>query len=472
MKKIKLISMTITLAAIFSINTFAMKPTNNNNFNNAKININNDKDNNNKDNNNAINSNTINNKNQDNNNNINLNTINNDNDSDNENIINTNSNNKNNINTINAITTNNKNQNNDNKTTNNLNTINNDSDNDDENIANEEYDHIYEKYAHAHRKNFHIPNSIDICIVSRDKVGDKPIKKTTPFDDLKKDKVNIFSCNRYNDNDTTINIYPRFYNLEEYNVLYPDENFKAKKYHFIKFWDDDLKTNENGLNNLTEIKEEKSKEEKEIKKEKSKKEKEEEKSYFFETEYYENEDSSISNKIKSITIYEKPNNINLIKKMSKLIFDKEGFLRLKFIYAPYHQNFKYKGEKKYLKDFQPKAFVAIYTKKFKPTNFDYDFYKDNIRLNLKDLRNAMIYFNEYILYLEFLDENDLDGEDSVENYGKKLSYWFHRMNLNYNDLEAINDLSTLDYWDELDPNMRDLRKKCSKYLKFAKSRLV
>ena len=46
------------------------------------------------------------------------------------------------------------------------------------------------------------------------------------------------------------------------------------------------------------------------------------------------------------------------------------------------------------------------------------------------------------------------------------------MNLNYNDLEAINDLSTLDYWDELDPNMRDLRKKCSKYLKFAKSRLV
>ena len=62
----------------------------------------------------------------------------------------------------------------------------------------------------------------------------------------------------------------------------------------------------------------------------------------------------------------------------------------------------------------------------------------------------------------------------MENYGKKLAYWFHRMNLNYNDLEAINDLSTLDYWDELelDPNMRDLRKKCSKYLKFAKSRLV
>ena len=60
----------------------------------------------------------------------------------------------------------------------------------------------------------------------------------------------------------------------------------------------------------------------------------------------------------------------------------------------------------------------------------------------------------------------------MENYGKKLAYWFHKMNLNYNDLEAINDLSTLDYWDELDPNMRDLRKKCSKYLKFAKSRLV
>ena len=60
----------------------------------------------------------------------------------------------------------------------------------------------------------------------------------------------------------------------------------------------------------------------------------------------------------------------------------------------------------------------------------------------------------------------------MENYGKKLAYWFHRMNLNYNDLEAINDLSTLDYWDELDPNMKNLREKCSKYLKFAKSRLV
>ncbi len=429
MKKIKLISTAITLLTIFSINTFAMKPTNNNNFNNAKINTNNDKDKNNKntdnkDNNNAINANTINNKKQNNTNNIHLNTINNDNDSDNK------------------------------------------------NISNEEYQRAYEEYERAYRKNFHIPDDTAVCIMNYNKIGNTPIEKNTPFDDLEKDKINTFSSDRYDKNHMAITIFHGYNDRKDYHLVSPDENFKVKKYNFIKFWDDDFKTNENGLNNLTEIKEEKSKEEKEIKKEKSKKEEEKTKSYFVEKEYYENDDFSNSNKIKSITIYEKLDDINLIKKMSKLIFDKEGFLRLKFIYAPYHKNFKYKGEKKHLKYFQPKAFVAIYTKKFKPTNFDFKFYKDNIYLNSKDLRNATIYFNKDVMNLNPLDENDLDGEDSVEEYDENITYWFHKISLNYNDLEAIRDLSTLDYWDEFDPDMAHIKENYDfTYLKYAKAKL-
>ena len=257
-------------------------------------------------------------------------------------------------------------------------------------------------------------------------------------------------------------------------------NFHCKEYDFEKYWDENFKSfpvnlNDKNLdinyNNTPKIVETISAlNEREPQYKRN--------IYAITKEYYTPKNIKTLNNIKAINIYKLSLNKNvkknLLKQMSRLIFDEKGFLRIKILYAPYFTDFSHKYKEEYIINSQQKTFAIIYDKPIRYSEFNNKFYIDNAYLTRSDLKNAKVFFNTV---LESTDPFELvDFIFHIFDYDNLLhkkngnGRWC-RINLTENDLESIKYLYCMDSFTDLVEENKKLKDGYNKYVKEAKRKI-
>ena len=301
----------------------------------------------------------------------------------------------------------------------------------------------------------------------------------------KKNKLNKkFSIDGLDTFDTILseNILGKI-NLISYTTLSPATykcNFYCKEYDFEEYWDENFKSfpvnlndknsdiNSNNTPKIVETISALNEREPQYKRN----------IYAITKEYYTPKNIKTLNNIKAINIYKLSLNKNvkknLLKQMSRLIFDEKGFLRIKILYAPYFTDFSHKYKEEYIINSQQKTFAIIYDKPIRYSEFNNKFYIDNAYLTRSDLKNAKVFFNTV---LESTDPFELvDFIFHIFDYDNLLhkkngnGRWC-RINLTENDLESIKYLYCMDSFTDLVEENKKLKDGYNEYVKEAKMKI-
>ena len=283
----------------------------------------------------------------------------------------------------------------------------------------------------------------------------------TIFNDSVLNKVNLISYTTLTPTTCKCNFYYKGYDFEEYW----DENFKSFP---VNLNDKNLDINSNNTPKIVETISALNEKEPQYKRN----------IYAITKEYYSSKNIKTLNNIKAVNIYKLSLNKNvkknLLKQMSRLIFDEKGFLRIKILYAPYFTDFSHKWKEECMINYQQKTFAIIYDKPIRYSEFNNKFYIENAYLTRSDLKNAKVFFNTV---LEFTDPFELvDFGFYVFDYNylvykKNGNSRWNRINLTENDLESIKYLYCMDSFTDLVEENKKLKDGYNEYVKEAKMKI-